>query len=76
MSESHSSSYAAAGVDIVAGYKSVELMKEHVRRTMVPGVLGGLGGFGGLFQLDLSKMKKRTMLAELDAAEPMGWAPS
>lgn len=66
MSESHSSSYAAAGVDIVAGYKSVELMKEHVRRTMVPGVLGGLGGFGGLFQLDLSKMKNPVLVSGTD----------
>ena len=66
MSESHSSSYAAAGVDIVAGYKSVELMKEHVRRTMVPGVLGGRGGFGGLFQLDLSKMKNPVLVSGTD----------
>lgn len=66
MSESHSSSYAAAGVDIVAGYKSVELMKEHVRRTMIPGVLGGLGGFGGLFQLDLSKMKNPVLVSGTD----------
>ncbi len=66
MSESHSSSYAAAGVDIVAGYKSVELMKEHVRRTMVPGVLGGLGGFGGFFQLDLSKMKNPVLVSGTD----------
>ena len=66
MSESHSSSYAAAGVDIVAGYKSVELMKEHVRRTMVPGVLGGLGGFGGFFQLDLSEMKNPVLVSGTD----------
>ena len=66
MSESHSSSYAAAGVDIVAGYKSVELMKEHVKRTLVPGVLGGLGGFGGLFQLDLSKMKNPVLVSGTD----------
>ena len=55
MNESHSASYAAAGVDIVAGYKSVELMKEHVKRTMIPGVLGGLGGFGGLFELEIGR---------------------
>ncbi len=66
MSESHSASYAAAGVDIVAGYKSVELMKEHVRHTMVPGVLGGLGGFGGLFQLDLSEMKNPVLVSGTD----------
>ena len=49
MEKSFSESYKAAGVDITAGYQAVELMKEHVRRTMIPGVLGGLGGFGGLF---------------------------
>ena len=63
MSESHSASYAAAGVDIVAGYKSVELMKEHVRHTMVR---GGLGGFGGLFQLDLSEMKNPVLVSGTD----------
>ena len=48
--------YKKAGVDIVAGYKSVELMKEHVKKTMRPEVLGGLGGFAGAF--DLSKIKE------------------
>ena len=66
MSESHPPSHAAAGVPIGAGYKSVALMKEHVRRTMVPGVLGGLGGFGGLFQLDLSKMKNPVLVSGTD----------
>ncbi len=66
MSESPSSAYAAAGVDSVAGYKSVELMTEHVWLTMVPGVLGGLGGFGGLFQLDLSKMKNPVLVSGTD----------
>ena len=66
MSESHSASYAAAGVDIVAGYKSVELMKGHVKRTMIPGVLGGLGGFGGLFELDLSEMKHPVLVSGTD----------
>ena len=42
--------YKNAGVDIEAGYKSVELMKEHVKKTMRPEVLGGLGGFSGAFQ--------------------------
>ena len=42
----------AAGVDITAGYRAVELMKQHVARTMTPGVLEGFGGFGGLFELD------------------------
>ena len=48
MKNSRSESYAAAGVDITAGYKAVELMKEHVKRTNIPGVLSGIGGFGGL----------------------------
>ena len=46
--ESFSESYKAAGVDITAGYKSVELMKKHVARTNTPGVVSGIGGFGGL----------------------------
>ncbi len=41
--------YAAAGVSLEAGYKSVELIKEHVKKTMRPEVLGGLGGFSGAF---------------------------
>ena len=43
--------YKKAGVDIEAGYRSVELMKEHVKKTMRPEVLGGLGGFSGAFSL-------------------------
>ena len=43
--------YAAAGVSLEAGYKSVELIKEHVKKTMRPEVLGGLGGFSGAFSL-------------------------
>ena len=50
--KSYSDSYKAAGVDVTAGYKSVELMKEHVKRTSIPGVVSGIGGFGGLFQPD------------------------
>ena len=45
-SNSRSDSYAAAGVDITAGYKAVELMKEHIARTNIPGVVSGIGGFG------------------------------
>ena len=55
--KSFSDSYKAAGVDVTAGYKSVELMKEHVKRTAIPGVVSGIGGFGGLFQPELSGMK-------------------
>ena len=47
--KSYSDSYKAAGVDVTAGYESVELMKEHVKRTVIPGVVSGIGGFGGLF---------------------------
>ena len=47
--------YKNAGVDIEAGYKSVELMKEHVKKTMRPEVLGGLGGFSGAFLLQRSR---------------------
>ena len=56
--KSHSESYRAAGVDITAGYRAVELMKQHVARTMTPGVLEGLGGFGGRFVLDLTGMTR------------------
>ena len=52
MEKSYSESYAAAGVDITAGYRSVELMKQYVARTMNEHCIGGLGGFGGLFELD------------------------
>jgi len=51
---SRSDSYAAAGVDITAGYKAVELMKQHIARTMTSGVVSDIGGFGGLFSLDLT----------------------
>ena len=50
MEKSYSASYAAAGVDITAGYRSVELMKQYVARTMTENCIGGLGGFGGLFE--------------------------
>ena len=56
MEKSYSASYAAAGVDITAGYRSVELMKQYVARTMTESCIGGLGGFGGLFELDCTGM--------------------
>ncbi len=46
-----STAYKAAGVDVEAGYEAVKLMKEHVNKTVIPGVLSGIGGFGGLFEL-------------------------
>ena len=66
MNESHSASYAAAGVDIEAGYKGVQLMKEHVARTMIPGVVSGIGGFGGLFAPDLTGMKEPILVSGTD----------
>ena len=66
MSTSHSASYAAAGVNIEAGYEGVRLMKEHVERTFIPGVLGGLGGFGGLFAPDLNGMREPVLVSGTD----------
>ncbi len=63
---SHSASYAAAGVDIEAGYKGVQLMKKDVERTFIPGVIGGLGGFGGLFAPDLSGVKDPVLVSGTD----------
>ena len=63
---SESASYKAAGVDITAGYRAVELMKKHVQRTERPGVLGGLGGFGGLFLPDLADMKEPVLVSGTD----------
>ena len=64
--KSESESYRAAGVDITAGYRAVELMKKHVQRTNTPGVLGGLGGFGGLFRPDLSGMAEPVLVSGTD----------
>ncbi|MCY1713182.1 phosphoribosylformylglycinamidine cyclo-ligase [Caproiciproducens galactitolivorans] len=64
--KSFSDSYKAAGVDVTAGYKAVELMKNHVARTSIPGVVSGLGGFGGLFQPDLSGMKTPVFVSGTD----------
>lgn len=64
--KSVSDSYAAAGVDVTAGYKAVELMKSHVARTSIPGVLSGIGGFGGLFEPDLSGIKRPVLVSGTD----------
>ncbi|HEX3017204.1 MAG TPA: phosphoribosylformylglycinamidine cyclo-ligase [Caproicibacter sp.] len=64
--KSFSESYKAAGVDVTAGYKAVELMKSHVERTKIPGVVSGIGGFGGLFQPDLSGMKTPVFVSGTD----------
>ena len=63
---SKSDSYAAAGVDITAGYKAVELMKAHIARTMTKGVCGDIGGFGGLFELDLTGIGRPVLVSGTD----------
>ena len=63
---SFSESYRAAGVDITAGYEGVRLMKKHVQRTMIPGVVSDLGGFGGLFAPDLTGMKEPVLVSGTD----------
>ena len=64
--KSESASYKAAGVDITAGYKAVELMRAHVARTQTPGVVDGIGGFGGLFQPSLTGMKEPVLVSGTD----------
>ena len=66
MINSHSAAYAAAGVDIEAGYKGVKLMKTHVQRTFIPGVVSDIGGFGGLFAPDLTGMKEPVLVSGTD----------
>ncbi len=63
---SKSESYAKAGVDITAGYKAVELMKKHVARTMLSGKADDIGGFGGLFPLDLTGYKRPVLVSGTD----------
>ncbi|MBQ9196518.1 MAG: phosphoribosylformylglycinamidine cyclo-ligase [Clostridia bacterium] len=65
-SESHSEAYAAAGVNIEAGYEGVRLMKKHVERTVIPGMVGDIGGFGGLFAPDLSGMREPVLVSGTD----------
>ena len=64
--QSHSASYAAAGVNIEAGYEGVRLMKKHVERTLIPGVVSDIGGFGGLFAPDLAGMKEPVLVSGTD----------
>ncbi len=63
---SRSEAYAAAGVDITAGYRAVELMKKHIRRTETPGVCSDVGGFGGLFEPDLQGMERPVLVSGTD----------
>ena len=66
MSNSYSESYKAAGVDITAGYKSVELMKKHIARTRNEGCLDDVGGFGGCFGLNLASMEEPVLVSGTD----------
>ena len=66
MENSRSDAYAAAGVDITAGYKAVELMKAHVAATKTPGVCSDVGGFGGLFELDMTGITKPVLVSGTD----------
>lgn len=63
---SYSNSYKDAGVDVTAGYRSVELMRKHVESTAIPGVMSGIGGFGGLFRPDFSGMKEPVLVSGTD----------
>lgn len=63
---SKSDVYAQAGVDITAGYKAVELMKKHIATTMTQGVCSDVGGFGGLFELDLTGITKPVLVSGTD----------
>ncbi|HIY04674.1 MAG TPA: phosphoribosylformylglycinamidine cyclo-ligase [Candidatus Anaerotignum merdipullorum] len=64
--KSHSESYKAAGVDITAGYQAVELMKKHIARTVTAGAMSDIGGFGGLFEMDLTGMTKPVLVSGTD----------
>ena len=63
---SQSASYAAAGVDIVAGYQAVELMKKHIKRTKNEGCLDDVGGFGGCFGLNIAGMEEPVLVSGTD----------
>ncbi len=64
--KSMSESYKAAGVDITAGYRAVELMKQHIARTITAGAASDIGGFGGLFELDITGMEKPVLVSGTD----------
>lgn len=66
MEKSFSESYKESGVDITAGYKAVELMKTHIARTLTSGALSDIGGFGGLFELDLEGINKPVLVSGTD----------
>ncbi|MBQ3126014.1 MAG: phosphoribosylformylglycinamidine cyclo-ligase, partial [Clostridia bacterium] len=64
--KSFSESYKAAGVDITAGYRAVELMKQHVAATMTAGCVSDIGGFGGLFELDMTGLQRPVLVSGTD----------
>ena len=66
MKNSRSDSYAAAGVDVTAGYEAVDRIKPLVESTYIPGVMGSLGGFGGMFALDTAGMKEPVLVSGTD----------
>ena len=66
MKNSHSDSYAAAGVDVTAGYEAVDRIKPLVESTYIPGVMGSLGGFGGMFALDTAGMSEPVLVSGTD----------
>lgn len=66
MEKSFSESYAAAGVDVTAGYESVELIKSHVKKTNIPGVIGSIGGFGGMFEIGAKDYKNPVLVSGTD----------
>ena len=66
MKDSYSESYKAAGVDVTAGYRAVDLIKKHIERTKIPGVIGDIGGFGGLFALPETKNREPILVSGTD----------
>ena len=74
MGISHSEAYAAAGVDIEAGYQGVKMMNRYVQRTLTADVISDLGGFGGLFSLDLHGLEKPVLVSGTDGVGTKRWA--
>lgn len=66
MNNSYSESYKEAGVDVTAGYRAIELMKPHIARTMIKGALSGIGGFGGVFEPDLTGISNPVLVSGTD----------
>ena len=66
MNDSRSDFYASAGVDITAGYKAVELMRAHIKRTVIPGADDDIGGFGGAFVPNLAGMREPVLVSGTD----------